>query len=131
MIGVFEDDDLIDPLPFRCAFGVGVSFGDPESSSVVKGHGNRLVDLGFPGSELDVKAFGYGHVGGRFDAREILFEFAARFWPGGFVGDSVELLLLVAQDMAAEHSAHDDVGRLISVDVGNDDLAADSGRVVG
>ena len=131
MIGVFEDDDLIDPLPFGSAFGVGVSFGDPESSSVVKGHGDRLVDLGFPCGELDVKAFGYGHVGGGFDAREILFEFAARFRPGGFVGDSIELFLLVAQDMATEHTADDDIGRLISIDVCNDDLTTDSGRVVG
>ena len=126
MIGVFENDNLVEALAFGCSLWVGVSFGDPESTFVVKGHGNGLMDLRFTGSELYMEALRDTHVCSCVCAREVFFEFLASFRLSGCEGDARELFCLMLQHMAAEHATDDDVGRLIAVDVRDDDLSSDT-----
>lgn len=95
LVGVFKDDDLIEALAFGGSFGVGVGFCDPETTFMVEGHCDGLVDFGFTCSELDVEAFGNRHVVSCFCAGEVFLEFSSRFWLSGLVSDAGEFFGLV------------------------------------
>ncbi len=130
MIGVFENDDLVEALAFGGSLWVCVSFGNPESTFVVKGHSDRLMDLWFTCCELHMEAFGDIHVSSRVGAGEVFLEFLASFRLSGVQADTGELFRLMFKHMATEHTTDDDVGRLIAVDISDDDLSSDSGSVI-
>lgn len=82
-IGVFEDDELIEPLPFRLADGIGVGFRDPDTAAFVESHGDRLMDVGFTDDGFGFEAGGKIHLRegmlggiGRGVAEVVLFEVA-------------------------------------------------------
>ena len=95
MIGVFENDDLVEALAFGGSLWVCVRFGNPESTIVVKGHSDRLMDLWFTCCELHMEAFGDTHVSGRVGAGEVFFEFLASFRLSGVQADTGELFCLM------------------------------------
>lgn len=82
-IGVFENDELIEPLPFGLADRIAVGFGHPDAAALIESHGDRLMDVGFgddglgfeAGREIHLGEGVLGGIGGGV-AEVVLFEMA-------------------------------------------------------